>query len=57
MQIRVFNYNILERVYMFEVYLDYICCIVVYLIQFFILISSDDMFIKFWDWDKKWFCL
>ncbi|XP_061575002.1 coatomer subunit beta'-like [Cololabis saira] len=56
MQIRVFNYNTLERVYMFEAHSDYIRCIAVHPSQPFILTSSDDMLIKLWDWDRKWIC-
>ncbi|KAM4566870.1 coatomer subunit beta'-like [Odontesthes bonariensis] len=56
MQIRVFNYNTLERVHMFEAHSDYIRCIAVHPTQPFILTSSDDMLIKLWDWDRKWTC-
>ncbi|XP_053278385.1 coatomer subunit beta' isoform X1 [Pleuronectes platessa] len=56
MQIRVFNYNTLERVHMFEAHADYIRCIAVHPTQPFILTSSDDMLIKLWDWDRKWAC-
>uniref|UniRef100_A0A8C4Q5M1 Uncharacterized protein n=1 Tax=Eptatretus burgeri TaxID=7764 RepID=A0A8C4Q5M1_EPTBU len=56
MQIRVFNYNTLERVHMFEAHSDYIRCIAVHPTQPFILTSSDDMLIKLWDWEKKWSC-
>ena len=40
MQIRVFNYNTLERVHMFEAHADYIRCIAVHPTQPFILTSS-----------------
>lgn len=56
MQIRVFNYNTLERLHMFEAHADYIRCIAVHPTQPYILTSSDDMLIKLWDWDKKWMC-
>lgn len=56
MLIRVFNYNTLERVHMFEAHSDYIRCIAVHPTQPFILTSSDDMLIKLWDWDRKWVC-
>ncbi|CAL9684704.1 unnamed protein product [Knipowitschia caucasica] len=56
MQIRVFNYNTLERVHMFEAHADYIRCIAVHPSQPYILTSSDDMLIKLWDWDRKWIC-
>ncbi|XP_061620747.1 uncharacterized protein LOC133473200 isoform X2 [Phyllopteryx taeniolatus] len=56
LQIRVFSYNTLERVHMFEAHSDYIRCIAVHPTQPFILTSSDDKLIKLWDWDKKWTC-
>jgi len=56
MQIRVFNYNTLERIHMFEAHSDYIRSIVVHPTQTFILTSSDDMFIKLWNWEKQWSC-
>jgi coatomer subunit beta' len=40
MQIRVFNYNTLERVHMFEAHSDYIRCIAVHPTQSYILSSS-----------------
>ncbi|MBN3293053.1 COPB2 protein, partial [Polypterus senegalus] len=55
MQICVFNYYTLERVHMFEAHSDYIRCIAVHPIQPYIL-SSNDMLIKLWDWEKKWCC-
>ena len=54
MQIRVFNYNTLEKVHTVEAHSDYIRCIAVHPTQPYILSSSDDMTIKLWDWDKKW---
>uniref|UniRef100_A0A673A7X0 Coatomer subunit beta' n=2 Tax=Sphaeramia orbicularis TaxID=375764 RepID=A0A673A7X0_9TELE len=56
MQIRVFNYNTLERAHIFEAHSDYIRCITVHPTQPYILTSSDDMLIKLWDWDRKWTC-
>ncbi|KAJ8320061.1 hypothetical protein KUTeg_001648 [Tegillarca granosa] len=56
MQIRVYNYNTLERVHQFEAHSDYIRCIAVHPTQPFIITSSDDMLIKLWDWEKKWTC-
>ncbi|KAL0973385.1 hypothetical protein UPYG_G00202770 [Umbra pygmaea] len=56
LQIRVFNYNTLERAHMFEAHADYIRCIAVHPTQPYILTSSDDMLIKLWDWDRKWAC-
>jgi len=40
MQVRVFNYNTLERVHTFEAHSDYIRCIVVHPVQPYILTSS-----------------
>lgn len=54
MHVRVFNYNTLERVHQFEAHSDYLRSIAVHPTQPFILTSSDDMFIKLWDWDNKW---
>ncbi|KTF89049.1 hypothetical protein cypCar_00021371 [Cyprinus carpio] len=42
MQIRIFNYNTLERVHMFEAHSDYIRCIAVHPTQPYILTSSDN---------------
>ena len=55
-QIRVFNYNTLERLAAFEAHSDYVRCIAVHPSQPFILTSSDDMTIKLWNWDKAWSC-
>lgn len=46
MQIRVFNYNTLERVHMFEAHSDYIRCIAVHPTQPYILTSSGRLFTK-----------
>ena len=56
MAVRVFNYNTLERVHMFEAHSDYLRCIAVHPTQPFILTSSDDMSIKLWNWEKNWQC-
>ncbi|KAG0715759.1 Coatomer subunit beta' [Chionoecetes opilio] len=56
MQVRIFNYNTLERVHQFEAHSDYVRCIAVHPTQPFILTCSDDMTIKLWNWDKKWSC-
>ncbi|XP_071946200.1 coatomer subunit beta'-like [Antedon mediterranea] len=56
MQLRVFNYNTLEKSHMFEAHSDYIRSIAVHPTQPYILTSSDDMLIKLWDWEKKWLC-
>lgn len=55
-QIRVFNYNTLERLASFEAHSDYVRSIAVHPSQPFILTSSDDMTIKLWNWDKAWAC-
>ena len=56
LQVRVFNYNTLERVAAFEAHSDYLRSIAVHPTQPFILTSSDDMLIKLWNWDKNWAC-
>lgn len=49
MQIRVFNYNTLERVHMFEAHSDYIRCIAVHPTQPFILTSSGKSSLIYFD--------
>ncbi|KAI2808523.1 Coatomer subunit beta' [Blomia tropicalis] len=56
MQVRVFNYNTLEKVHTFDAHSDYIRSIVVHPTQPYILTSSDDMIIKLWNWEKNWAC-
>lgn len=56
MQIRVFNYNTLDKVHSFEAHSDYIRAIAVHPNQPYLVSSSDDMMIKVWDWDKQWQC-
>ena len=56
MQIRVFNYNTLERLHAFDAHSDYVRAIAVHPTQPFLLTSSDDMLIKLWNWDKNWVC-
>lgn len=56
MQVRVFNYNTLEKVHTFDAHSDYIRSIVVHPTQPYILTSSDDMIIKLWNWEKNWTC-
>lgn len=48
MQIRVFNYNTLERVHMFEAHSDYIRCIAVHPTQPYILTSSGMLIQMLW---------
>nr|BAD25013.1 putative Golgi-associated particle 102K chain [Oryza sativa Japonica Group] len=56
MFIRVYNYNTMDKVKVFEAHTDYIRCVAVHPTQPFVLSSSDDMLIKLWDWDKGWMC-
>uniref|UniRef100_A0A2H1V837 Coatomer subunit beta' n=1 Tax=Spodoptera frugiperda TaxID=7108 RepID=A0A2H1V837_SPOFR len=56
MQIRVFNYNTLERVHAFEAHSDYVRCIAIHPTQPYILTSSDDLLIKLWNWERNWAC-
>ncbi|PWZ20311.1 Coatomer subunit beta'-2 [Zea mays] len=56
MFIRVYNYNTMDKVKVFEAHTDYIRCVAVHPTQPFVLSSSDDMLIKLWDWDKGWVC-
>ena len=56
MQLRIYNYNTLERVHAFEAHSDYVRCIVVHPTQPYLLTSSDDMLIKLWNWDRQWAC-
>ena len=56
MFIRVYNYNTMDKVKVFEAHTDYIRCVAVHPTQPFVLSSSDDMLIKLWDWDKGWAC-
>lgn len=55
-QIRVFNYNTLEKVTTFEAHPDYIRCLAVHPTQPLLLSGSDDMTIRLWDWEKNWKC-
>jgi coatomer subunit beta' len=55
-QIRVFNYNTLEKVTQFEAHPDYIRCLAVHPTQPLLLSGSDDMTIRLWDWEKGWKC-
>ena len=56
MFIRVYNYNTMEKVKVFEAHTDYIRCVAVHPTLPYVLSSSDDMLIKLWDWDKGWMC-
>ena len=44
MQIRVFNYNTLEKVHMFEAHTDYIRSIIVHPTHSYILTSSGELY-------------
>jgi coatomer subunit beta' len=52
MQIRVYNYNTMEKVKTFEAHTDYIRSLAIHPTLPLVLSSSDDMFIKLWDWEK-----
>jgi WD40 repeat protein len=56
MQIRVYNYNTMEKVKTFEAHTDYIRSLAIHPTLPLVLSSSDDMFIKLWDWEKGWEC-
>ncbi|GMP48633.1 hypothetical protein CsSME_00015917 [Camellia sinensis var. sinensis] len=56
MYIRVYNYNTMDKVKVFEAHTDYIRCMVVHPTLPYVLSSSDDMLIKLWDWEKGWVC-
>ncbi|KAH9714546.1 Coatomer subunit beta'-2 [Citrus sinensis] len=56
MFIRVYNYNTMDKVKVFEAHTDYIRCVAVHPTLPYVLSSSDDMLIKLWDWEKGWMC-
>ena len=56
MYIRVYNYNTMDKVKVFEAHSDYIRCVAVHPTLPYVLSSSDDMLIKLWDWEKGWAC-
>ncbi|KAK4125829.1 hypothetical protein N657DRAFT_708916 [Parathielavia appendiculata] len=53
-QIRVYNYNTSEKITQYKANPDYIRAIVVHPTQLSVLIASNDMTIKLWDWAKGW---
>ncbi|KAI9459549.1 coatomer protein complex subunit beta 2 [Boletus coccyginus] len=52
-QLCIFNYNTHEKVVSFEAHPDYIRCLVVHLMASIMLMGSNDMMIKAWNWDKQ----
>lgn len=56
MLIRVYNYNTMDKVKVFEAHTDYIRCIAVHPTLPVILSCSDDTLIKLWDYEKGWSC-
>jgi len=57
MQLRVYNYNTMEKVKAWErAHDDYIRYIEVHPTLPYVLTSSDDLTIKLWDWEKNWDC-
>ncbi|KAJ6808352.1 coatomer subunit beta'-1-like isoform X2 [Iris pallida] len=56
MFIRVYNYNTMDKVKVYEAHTDYIRCVAVHPTLPYVLSSSDDMLIKLWDWEKGWIC-
>lgn len=56
MQVRVYNYNTMEKVMSFEAHNDYIRHVEVHPTLPCLLTSSDDTTIKLWDWEKDWLC-
>lgn len=56
MQIRVFNYNTLEKVHSFEAHSDYVRCIAVHPVQPLILTSSG-MLLSYWNYYYYKMCL
>lgn len=53
-QIRVYNYNTMERLKIFQAHDDYIRAIAVHDQFPIVLTSSDDTLIKRWDWNQGW---
>lgn len=56
MYVRVYNYNTMDKVKVFEAHTDYIRCVAVHPTLPCVLSSVDDMLIKLWDWEKNWIC-
>ncbi|CAI5701298.1 unnamed protein product [Peronospora effusa] len=56
MQVRIFNYNTMEKVTSFEAHSDYIRHIEIHPTLPCFLTCADDTTIKLWDWDKNFTC-
>ncbi|CAK4617062.1 hypothetical protein LEN26_014692 [Aphanomyces euteiches] len=56
LQLRVFNYNTMDKVTAFDAHTDYIRYLEVHPILPIVLSCADDMTVKMWDWDKNWLC-
>ncbi|KAG5494521.1 hypothetical protein GH5_02544 [Leishmania sp. Ghana 2012 LV757] len=54
MNVRVFNYNTMERTKIFQAHDDYIRCVAVHDQLPLVLTCADDMTIRQWDWSKGW---
>ncbi|KAG5495285.1 hypothetical protein JKF63_02352 [Porcisia hertigi] len=54
MNLRVFNYNTMERTKIFQAHDDYIRCVAVHDQLPLVLSCGDDMTIRQWDWSKGW---
>ena len=57
MQLRVYNYNTMDKIKEWEAHTDYIRNVEIHPSRSLILSSSDDMTIKCWDWDKDFECV
>jgi coatomer subunit beta' len=56
MQMRVYNFNTMEKVAAWEAHTDYIRFLEVHPTLPYVLSSSDDMTVKLWDWERGWDC-
>ena len=52
MQLRVYNFNTMEKVKEWEAHSDYIRYVEVHSNRPYVLSSSDDMTVKLWDWER-----
>lgn len=52
--IRVYNYNTLEKVKSFIAHDDYLRSVIAHPNLPYLLTSSDDCFIKLWNWENNW---